>query len=110
MDKERITSKRVFEPAPYVFSNAIKFGNLVLTTAKSGMDPNGKLARGIENQTRQALDNIKQLLETAGGTDMEHVLKTTVYLTTARNFEKMNRVYSSYFTVPPARAIIITKG
>ena len=109
MDKERISSNKVFDPAPKFFSNAIKFGNLVFTTAKSGADRNGKLSRGIELQTRQALENIKGLLE-AAGTDMEHILKTTVYLTSARGLEKMNEVYPSYFKVPPARAIVITKG
>lgn len=109
MDKERISTKKVHEPAPHVFSNAIRFGNLVLTTAKSGTYPDGKLAKGIEDQTRQSLENIRELLE-AAGTDMEHVLKTTIYLTTTRNFDKMNVVYSSYFRVPPARAVVLTKG
>ncbi len=109
MEKERISTRKVFEPAPNVFSNAISFGNLVFTTAKSGTDVSGKLARGIERQTKQSLENIKELLEEAG-TDMEHVLKITIYLTTTRNFEKMNKVYSSYFKVPPARAIVLTNG
>jgi 2-iminobutanoate/2-iminopropanoate deaminase len=109
MQKEKVASNKVFDPAPKVFSNAIKFGNLVFTTAKSGTDATGKLGRGIEAQTIQSLDNIKCLLEESG-TDMEHVLKTTVYLTSTRNFEKMNEAYSSYFKIPPARAIVITKG
>ncbi len=82
---------------------------MVFTTAKSGTAPNGKLARGLEGQTRQALENIKGLLESAG-TDMEHVLKTTVYLTTLRDVDRMNKVYASYFAVPPARAIVLVKG
>jgi 2-iminobutanoate/2-iminopropanoate deaminase len=109
MRKQRVASKKVFDPTPHAFSNAIKYGNLVFTTAKSGTGPNGKLARGIEGQTRQALDNIKELLESAG-TDMEHVLKTTVYLTTLRDFDRMNEAYASYFAVPPARAIALVKG
>lgn len=109
MDKERISTKKVHEPAPRVFSNAIRFGNLVLTTAKSGTYLDGKLARGIKNQTMQSLENIRELLE-AAGTDMEHILKTTIYLTTTRNFDEMNSAYSSYFRVPPARAIVLTKG
>ncbi|MGA8302394.1 MAG: RidA family protein [Thermoplasmata archaeon] len=109
MRKKRIASVKVFEPAPSVFSNAVRYGNLVFTTAKSGTAANGRLARGIEGQTRQALDNIRELLESAG-TDMEHVLKTTVYLTTLRNFDRMNKVYASYFAVPPARAIALVRG
>ncbi len=118
MDKERVTVDSVPEagkrdasgtltPAPV--SNAIKYGNLVFTTAKPGRDSSGKLAEGIEGQTRQALDNIKALLE-AAGTDMEHILKTWVYVTDIRYFEAMNKVYSSYFKVPPARTFLVTAG
>ena len=81
----------------------------MFTTAKSGTTFNGKLARGIEGQTRQSLENIKKLLE-AAGTDMEHVLKTTIYLTTVEGFDKTNEVYAGYFQVPPARAIVLVKG
>lgn len=96
-----------FIPAPV--SNAIKFGNLVFTTAKPGRDPSGKLVDGIEGQTRQALDNISALLASAG-TDMEHVLKTWVYVTDIKYFEAMNKVYSQYFKVPPARTFLVTDG
>jgi 2-iminobutanoate/2-iminopropanoate deaminase len=118
LDKERVLSKEVpeagkrdgsgtFIPAPV--SNAIKFGNLVFTTAKPGRDSSGKLVDGIEGQTKQALDNIKSLLA-AAGTDMEHVLKTWVYVTDLKYFEPMNRVYSTYFKVPPARGFFVTDG
>jgi 2-iminobutanoate/2-iminopropanoate deaminase len=109
MRKKRIATKKVFDPAPRVFSNAIRYGSLVFTTAKSGTAPNGKLARGIAGQTRRSLENIKFLLK-AAGTDMEHVLKMTVYLTTLEDFDKMNEVYASYFDVPPARTIVYVKG
>jgi 2-iminobutanoate/2-iminopropanoate deaminase len=53
----------------------------------------------------------------AAGTDLEHVLKTTVYLSTVddfnkRNeiFDKMNAAYASHFKVPPARAIVFVKS
>lgn len=99
----------VFDPAPNVFSNAVRYRNLVFTTAKSGTAPDGRLAGGIADQTRQSLDNIRALLE-AAGTDMEHILKTTVYLTSTRGFERMNKVYSSYFKTPPARSVVRIKG
>jgi 2-iminobutanoate/2-iminopropanoate deaminase len=96
-----------FIPAPV--SNAIKFGNLVFTTAKPGRDSSGKLADGIEAQTKQALDNISALLK-AAGTDIEHVLKTWVYVTDLKFFDPMNKVYSTYFKVPPARTFLVTQG
>ena len=118
MDKERIVvpsvpeaGKRdgsgIYVPAPV--SNAIKFGNLVFTTAKPGRDPKGNLVDGIEGQTKQILENLSALLK-AAGTDLEHVLKTWVYVTDMKYFEPMNKVYSQYFKVPPARTFLVTTG
>lgn len=118
VDKQRIVAPSVpeagkrddagnFIPAPV--SNAVKFGNFVFTTAKPGRDSSGKLVDGIEGQTRQALENIRALLE-AAGTDMEHVVKTWVYVTDQKYFEPMNKVYASFFKVPPARTFLITQG
>jgi 2-iminobutanoate/2-iminopropanoate deaminase len=118
MEKERIIVADVPEagkrdtsgkyvPAPV--SNAIRFGNFVFTTAKPGRDKQGKLAEGIEAQTKQALENIRALLE-AAGSDMEHVVKSWVYVTDIKYFEPMNRVYASYFRVPPARTFLLTPG
>ncbi len=118
MDKERILVPSVPEagkrdgtgtyvPAPV--SNAIKFGNLVFTTAKPGRDPAGNLVDGIEGQTRQIMENLSALLK-AAGTDMEHVLKTWVYVTDIKYFEPMNKIYSKYFKVPPARTFLVTAG
>ena len=118
MDKERVVvpsvpeaGKRdktgVYIPAPV--SNAIKFGNLVFTTAKPGRDPSGKLVDGIEGQTKQIMENLSALLK-AAGTDMEHVLKTWVYITDLKYFEEVNKVYAQYFKVPPARTLLATTG
>jgi 2-iminobutanoate/2-iminopropanoate deaminase len=109
MRKHRVRPPTVFDPSPNVFSNAVRFGNLVFTTAKSGAASNGRLARGIAAQTRQSLENLRSLLE-AAGTDMEHVLKTTVYLTSVQGVDAMNEVYASFFKVPPARAIVVVNG
>ncbi len=60
----------------------------------------------IRTQTRQALENIKALVETAGGT-MRDVTRTTVYLTDLANYAGMNEVYRTYFPIePPARATV----
>ena len=58
----------------------------------------------IAAQTRQSLTNIKNILEEAG-TDMSHVVKTTVLLADIGDFAAMNEVYAQFFTEPyPARA------
>jgi 2-iminobutanoate/2-iminopropanoate deaminase len=60
----------------------------------------------IRAQTRQALENIKALVEAAGGTLMD-VTQLTVYLTDLANGSGMNEVYRTYFPVdPPARATV----
>jgi len=64
--------------------------------------------QSIEAQTRYCLDTIKEILET-GGSSLENVVSTTVYLQHAEDFFKMNEVYMSYFPKdPPARATIPT--
>ena len=52
---------------------------------------------GIEEQTKQSLENIKAILEEAGS-GMDKVVKTTCFLTDMNNFAKMNEVYAAYFT------------
>jgi len=59
---------------------------------------------GIEEQTRQALINLKNVLE-AAGSSLDHVLKTTVYLYDIGNFGLMNTVYGEFFVQDyPARS------
>ena len=62
--------------------------------------------RGIEGQTRKVLENLKRVLE-AGGSALEGVVKTTVYITRMDEFDAMNGVYAEYFgSILPARATI----
>lgn len=58
----------------------------------------------IAEQTRQSLENVKEVLKEAGY-GMERILKTTVYLQDMDDFSAMNEVYKKYFSEPyPARA------
>jgi 2-iminobutanoate/2-iminopropanoate deaminase len=67
----------------------------------------GVLAEGgITAETRQALTNLKHILE-AGGASLSDVVKTTVFLRSMDDFSAMNAVYAEYFTKnPPARSAI----
>ena len=75
----------------------------------------GALAEGgIEEQARQALTNVKALVE-AAGSDLSKVVKTTCFLKDINDFAAFNAVYAEFFKVePPARscvgAIDIPKG
>lgn len=103
------TSKAPGAIGPY--SQAIRTGNLIFVSGQLPVDPStGNFAEGgIKELTRQSLTNIKAILE-AEGTDMAHVVKTTVFLSDMADFAKMNEVYATFFTSPfPARSAVAIK-
>lgn len=88
------------------YSQGVKAGNMVFTAGQIALIPGTKdLAEGgIEGQTRQALDNLKAVLE-AGGSSLSSVVKVTVFLADINDFAAMNGIYSEYFTESfPARS------
>ena len=87
------------------FSDATEYKGLLFLTGQVGKNhKTGKVAEGgIEAETKQVLNNIKDVLD-ANGSDMEHVLKCTVILSDINDFSKMNKVYRAFFTKnKPAR-------
>ncbi|TFB12041.1 RidA family protein [Candidatus Marinimicrobia bacterium MT.SAG.4] len=90
------------------YSQAVKTGNLLFVSGQIPIDPdNGELVQGtFKERARQVLNNIKNIVE-AAGTDMNNVVKTTVFLTDLSNFAEVNEVYSEFFASdPPARAAV----
>ena len=90
------------------YSQAIRSGDFVYTAGQLGLDPaTGKLvAGGIQAQTRQTLENIRVILE-AAGSSLDLAVATTVYLVHINDFQAMNEVYATYFTVdPPGRTTV----
>jgi 2-iminobutanoate/2-iminopropanoate deaminase len=88
------------------YSQAIEFNNMLFISGQIPIDPaTGKVVEGgIKEQTRQVLENIKAILDTAGYTFAD-VVKSTCLLSTMDDFAAMNEVYASYYhTDPPARA------
>ena len=100
MKKELVISDKMAKPVgPY--SPGIKAGNFVFTAGQLGVDPaTGKLHEGIKAQTKQCLKNIATILE-AAGSSMDHVVKTTIFLTDMADFQAMNEVYASFFPNDP---------
>lgn len=92
------------------YSQGIEFGNLIFLSGQIGIDPvTGNLKEGIEEQTRQALENIKNILNSIG-LSMENILKTTIFLKNNEDFQKVNEIYADYFKHPfPARSTIFVK-
>ena len=80
------------------YAQAVEANGLVITSGQLPIAPaTGAFPEGIQAQTRQSLTNVKAIL-TQAGTDMDHVLKTTVFLSDMNNFAAMNEVYATFFT------------
>jgi reactive intermediate/imine deaminase len=105
--KEVVTRSDV--PAPSLpFSAAIKANGFVFTSGQVGTDPRtGKLAGpDIASQTRQVIANVRAILE-AGGSSLDRLVKTTVFLADMRLFEEMNAVYRELIPEPrPGRSTV----
>lgn len=90
------------------YSQAIVAGGFVFTAGQLGLVPGAKtlVEGGIREQTRQALANVRAVLE-AAGSSLERVVKTTVFLKDMNDFAAMNEVYATFFPQqPPARSTV----
>lgn len=87
------------------YSQAVRAGDYLFVSGQIGIDPGtGKLEGPLEEQTRRALENLKAIVEAAGGS-MGSIVKTTVLLDSIDDFKEMNDIYAGFFTgEPPARA------
>jgi 2-iminobutanoate/2-iminopropanoate deaminase len=105
--KEIVNTDRGPKPiGPY--SQGVKANGLLYLSGQVALDPktNEMLAGDIRQQTERTLENIKGILE-AGGSNLHHVIKTTVFLKDMNEFAQMNEVYGRYFTAaPPARSTV----
>lgn len=82
---------------PYAQAN--QAGGFVFTSGQIPLDPETGAISGetVVQQTERVLENLKAVLE-AAGTDLNNVIKTTVFLADMNDFAKMNEVYALYFT------------
>ena len=106
MARETINAKNA--PAavgPYV--HAVKAGNTLYTSGQLGLIPEtGVLPEGVEAQAKQAMENLKAVVEAAGMT-MADIVKTTVFLADINDFAAVNAIYASYFIGDaPARSCV----
>jgi 2-iminobutanoate/2-iminopropanoate deaminase len=107
MQKKPVFSKSgPVQGAPY--TPAIRIGNVLYVSGQVPIDPHTSklIVGGFEEQAHQCLRNLSSLLE-QGGSDLDHVVKTTVFLSDLENFSHMNGIYSTYFNgVLPARSCV----
>ena len=91
------------------YSQAVKANGFLYLSGQVALDPKtNEMAGGtdIRQQTERVMDNIKGILE-AAGSNLHHVIKTTVFLKDMNEFPQMNEVYARYFTAaPPARSTV----
>ena len=109
--KQVIGEPLVIDGRTLSLSRAVRAGDFVFTAGQVPLIPGTKelAPGGVSEQTRQALDNIKAVLE-AGGVDLSRVVKTTVFLTDMGDFAEMNEVYAEYFSgEPPARSTVAVR-
>jgi len=89
------------------YAQAIEAGDFIFVSGQIGIDPeSGEVVEGIENQTKQVLENLQAVLKEAS-VDFTNVVKFTIYLASMDDFATVNDIYGNYLTQPyPARVAI----
>lgn len=89
------------------YSQAVRHGDLLFCSGQIPLTVEGKIVEGsVSEQTHQVLKNLSAVLA-AGGSSLNKVVKTTIFLSDMENFAKVNEVYASYFSDhKPARATV----
>jgi 2-iminobutanoate/2-iminopropanoate deaminase len=89
------------------YSQGVATGSTVYVSGQVPLDPiTGELAQGIEAQAARCIENLRAVLAGEELT-LDHVVKTTVFMTDLTQFSAMNEVYAHYFVAPyPARSAV----
>ncbi len=94
------------------YSQAVRIDSLVFTSGQIALKPDGSeevLSQGIEAQTKQVLNNLKNVLE-AAGSGLDKVVKTTIFLANMEDFGAVNEIYAEFFGEHrPARSTVAVK-
>jgi len=90
------------------FSRAIIHNDIIEVSGQVGLK-DGKLQDTLEEQTKQTLQNIKDILKEAGS-DMDSIIKARIYLTDMQDYDKVNEIYKTFFNEFPTRVAIGVKA
>ncbi len=106
--KKIYTSNAPKPVGPY--SQAILAGDYLFCSGQIAINPNSDtfIDGSVEEQTKQVMKNIEQVLKEADFT-FDDVVKTTCFLDDMNNFSKFNEIYAKYFTSSPARSCVEAK-
>ncbi len=103
-----------YGPPTRPFSPAVKVGNVLYLAGQIGTPPDASgapVAGGIAAETKQTMENIKDVLAKTGS-DLDHVVKCTVFMADMKEWDAMNAVYRTYFKNNrfPARSALGANG
>lgn len=89
------------------YSQAVRLGDLVFVSGQLGVDPSSRelVEGGIQEQTRQAIDNVATILA-AAGSSLDRVAKVSIFLTDFVWLRAMNEVYATRFPHRPAKTTV----
>jgi reactive intermediate/imine deaminase len=102
------------DSSPYPFSPAVRVGGFLFLSGQIGARMENGAMRlvpgGIEPETRQTMDNIKEIL-TQNGSSLDRVVKCTVMIADMADWPRINTIYATYFPGPkPARSALGANG
>lgn len=79
------------------YSHSTSYDDLIFVSGQIGIDPKSNtLKQGIQEQTVQIFENLKVILQN-NNSDLNHITKTTIFITDIKQFETVNKIYGSYF-------------
>lgn len=107
--KQITTEPDIYEP--FLLSQGIRVGNLLFISGQAGYADNGQIVDGgFRVQGEQVFSNLNRALK-AGGSNLNDVVKVTIFLTDMSNFDEVVELRRKYFSVPyPADSIVEVSG
>jgi 2-iminobutanoate/2-iminopropanoate deaminase len=105
MKKAYFTEKAPKPVGPY--SQVVQAGSFLFLAGQIPLTSENKMLDGdVSAQARQVLNNLKSVLEQAGS-NMNQIVKTTIFLADLADFDAVNKIYAEYFQEPyPARSTV----
>lgn len=99
MKREPISSPHIPEPAPQLWSNAIRVGNVLYVSGMTARGSDGEtiVGAGEYEQTKTIFSKIRHMVEAAGGT-MNDIAKMTIFVTDIKNNKEVWRARKEFFT------------
>ena len=92
-------------PQNNTYSQAVRLGNVLYLSGQLGVRPDGTVPETFPEQVRQALENVRIVLE-AAGSSLALVAKVNIYITDFSRLKEMNAVYPEYFPHRPAKTTV----